>query len=141
MISKKAKQYLKKHSFPIVIKSSGLAFGKGVIIAQTIQEADKTLENIMIKKIFGDAGSEVFIEEFMEGKEVSIHAFSDGKHIALFPTSRDHKAIYEGNKGPNTGGMGTIGPPPEISEKQLEKIKKKIVIPAIKGMKKKRKAF
>lgn len=132
----KAKKYISKQSLPIVIKASGLALGKGVIIAKTQEEAEKTLQDIMIKKVFGDAGNEVVIEEFLEGQEVSIHAFSDGENISLFPTSRDHKPIFEGNKGPNTGGMGTIAPLSEISQKQLEEIKNKIVLPAIKGLKK-----
>ncbi|HSA83558.1 MAG TPA: phosphoribosylamine--glycine ligase [Patescibacteria group bacterium] len=132
-----AKKYLKKQNFPIVIKSDGLAFGKGVIIAQTHQEAEKTLEDILVKKIFGKSGDQVVIEEFLEGTEISIHALSDGKHVSLFPASQDHKAIYEGNKGPNTGGMGTIAPLPEITNAQLEEIKEKIVIPTIKGMMKK----
>jgi phosphoribosylformylglycinamidine synthase subunit PurSL len=138
---KKAQKYIQDHSLPIVIKASGLALGKGVIIAQTLGEAEKTLEEIMVKKIFGDSGNEVVIEEFMQGQEVSTHAFSDGEHVALFPTSRDHKPIYEGNLGPNTGGMGTIAPLPEITDKQLEEIKKKIVLPTIKGMKKRGKTF
>ncbi|MBI5122523.1 phosphoribosylamine--glycine ligase [Candidatus Roizmanbacteria bacterium] len=131
----KAKKYIQKQPLPIVIKASGLALGKGVIIAKTLEEAKKTLEDIMVKKIFGDAGSEIIIEEFMEGKEVSIHAFSDGENVVLFPTSRDYKTIFENNIGPNTGGMGTIAPLPAIIDKQLEEIKNTIVIPAIKGMK------
>jgi len=134
--AKKAKAYVKKHGAPIVIKASGLALGKGVVVAQTLDEALIAVDDAMVNKVFGEAGSEVVIEEFMEGKEVSIHAFSDGEHVVLFPTSRDHKPIFEGNKGPNTGGMGTIAPLPEITKEQLEEIKKKIVLPAIKGMKK-----
>jgi len=90
----------------------------------------------MVKKIFGNAGDEIVIEEFLQGREVSIHAFSDGQHVALFPASRDHKPIFEGNKGPNTGGMGTIAPLLEVTEKQLKEIEKKIVLPAIKGLQK-----
>ena len=134
--AKKAKVYIKKQGAPIVIKASGLALGKGVVVAQTLEEALAAIDDAMINKIFGEAGNEVVIEEFLQGKEVSIHAFSDGEHIALFPTSRDHKPIFEGNKGPNTGGMGTIAPLVEISAKQLEEIKQKIVLPAIKGLKK-----
>ncbi len=133
---KKARQYVKKQGVPIVIKANGLALGKGVVIAHSIEEAEKAIEDSMIKKIFGKSGEEVVIEEYLEGMELSIHAFSDGENIAMFPTSRDHKPIFEGNKGPNTGGMGTISPVAEITKKQLEEIKKTIVIPAIKGMKK-----
>jgi phosphoribosylamine--glycine ligase len=134
--AKKAKTYIQKQTPPVVIKASGLALGKGVIIAQTLEKSEKTIDEIMVKKVFGNAGNEVVIEEFLLGKEVSIHVFSDGENVALFPTSRDHKPIFDGNKGLNTGGMGTIAPLPEISNKQLEEIKKTIVLPAIKGLKK-----
>ncbi len=132
----KAKDYARKHKAPIVIKASGLALGKGVVVAKTINEAINAINDAMVKKVFGDAGSEIVIEEYLEGKEVSIHAFSDGRTISLFPTARDHKPIYDGHKGPNTGGMGTIAPLSEISKKEINEIKEKIVIPAIQGMKK-----
>lgn len=134
--SKKAKTYSKKQTLPIVIKASGLALGKGVIIAQTHKEAETTIDDIMVKKIFGNAGDKVIIEEFLQGKEVSIHAFSDGETISLFPTARDHKPIFECNRGPNTGGMGTIAPLPDVTAKDLELIKNTIVLPAIRGLKK-----
>ncbi len=131
-----AKKYLGKHSFPAVIKASGLALGKGVIISPNLKHALKTIDEIMKKKIFGDAGNEVVIEEFLTGKEISIHVFSDGKTFSIFPTSRDHKPIHDGNKGPNTGGMGTIAPVEKISKKDLETIEKEIVKPALKGLSK-----
>ncbi len=134
--AKKARAYIKKQTPPIVVKASGLSLGKGVIIAQTIEEAERTIDDIMIKKIFGIAGDKVVIEEFLQGKEVSIHAFSDGEYVELFPTSRDHKPIFDGNKGPNTGGMGTIAPLTDVSKEELEIIKKTIVLPAIRGLKK-----
>ncbi|SRR6266568_3870298 len=134
--AQKAKAYIQKVGAPIVIKASGLAFGKGVVVAHTLDAALAAIDDAMVNKVFGKAGEEVVIEEFLTGKEVSIHAFSDGEHVALFPTSRDHKPIYDGNKGPNTGGMGTIAPLPEISAKQIEQIKQAIVLPAIRGLKK-----
>lgn len=134
--AKDAKKYLKNHTFPAVIKASGLALGKGVIISPDLSHAVETIDDVMVKKIFGDAGSEVVIEEFLTGREVSIHVFSDGKTFSIFPTSRDHKPIFDGNKGPNTGGMGTIAPVAEITKKDLEIIKKKIVEPALNGLKK-----
>lgn len=134
--AEKAKAYVKENGAPIVIKASGLALGKGVVVAQTLDEALAAVDDSMVKKVFGDAGAEVVIEEFLQGPEVSIHAFSDGENIALYPTSRDHKPIFDGNKGPNTGGMGTVAPLSEISEEQLEEIKNTIVLPAIRGMKK-----
>lgn len=139
--AKKAKAYVKKQKTPIVIKASGLALGKGVVVAHTLDEALSAIDDAMVNKVFGKAGDELVIEEFMTGKEVSIHAFSDGEHVALFPTSRDHKPIFEGNKGPNTGGMGTIAPVVEITAKELEEIKEKIVLPAIRGLKKRKRKF
>jgi phosphoribosylamine---glycine ligase len=131
-----AKKYLQKHEFPVVIKASGLALGKGVVIANDLKEALSTIDDIMVKKVFGASGAEVVIEEFLEGREISIHVFSDGKTYSMFPTARDHKPIYDGNKGPNTGGMGTIAPVRGVSKKDLEEIKEKIVIPALEGLKK-----
>lgn len=133
----KALAYINKTGLPIVIKASGLALGKGVVIAKTLDEAEKSIDEMMVKKIFGDSGSEVIIEEFLEGKEVSIHAFCDGKTVSLFPVGRDHKAIFEGNKGPNTGGMGTLAPVPGFDEQFIEEINNTIVLPVIKGLKKK----
>ena len=130
----KAKEYAALQSFPIVIKASGLALGKGVIICQTLKEASEALENIMVKKIFGESGNEVVIEEFLTGPEISIHAFTDGENYSIFPTSQDHKKIGEGDTGPNTGGMGTIARVPFVSNKLLRGIEKNIVAPTLKGM-------
>ena len=105
-----AKEYVRRQQFPIVIKASGLALGKGVVIAETIKEANNTLEDMLVKRIFKDSGSEVVIEEFLKGTEISIHAFSDGKTYKMFPSSQDHKRVGEGDIGPNTGGMGAITP-------------------------------
>lgn len=138
---KKAIDYLKKQKLPIVIKASGLALGKGVIIAKTFNEAKNALEEMMIKKIFGKAGTEVVIEEFLEGQEISIHAFCDGKQAIIFPSSKDHKTIFENNQGPNTGGMGTIAPVPWVTKKLIDQIKKTIVEPTIKGLKKRGRPF
>ena len=131
----KARDYLKKQKMPVVIKASGLALGKGVIIAKTLEEAEGALEEIMVKKVFGEAGVEVVIEEFLKGEEVSVHVFSDGETVSVFPASRDHKSIFEGNRGPNTGGMGTVAPAALTNEK-LEEMEQMIVSPIIRGMKK-----
>ena len=130
----KANMYLKTQRFPIVIKASGLALGKGVVIAQTNDEAREALENMMVKKIFGEAGSEVVIEEFLTGPEISIHAFSDGKNYKIFPPSQDHKRRGEGDTGPNTGGIGTIAPLPFVNQELINKIEEEIVAPTLKGM-------
>jgi phosphoribosylamine--glycine ligase len=131
-----AKKYLKTHSFPVVIKASGLALGKGVVIAKDLKGAIKVIDEMMIKKIFGESGSEIVIEEFLTGKEISIHVFSDGKSFSIWPTSRDHKPIFDRNRGPNTGGMGTIAPVPGITKRDMEIIGKQIVKPALDGLKK-----
>ena len=129
-----AKFYVKTRSLPVVIKASGLAQGKGVLICHTQEEAFEALENILVKKVFGDSGDEVVIEEFLTGPEISIHAFSDGVNYKIFPSSQDHKKVGEGNTGLNTGGMGTIGPLPFVNESLMERIEKEIVAPTLKAM-------
>ncbi len=129
-----AKKYLSECSLPIVVKASGLALGKGVVIAQTLTEAETTLEDMMVKKVFGEAGTEVVIEEFMTGPEISTHAFSDGVNYKFFPISQDHKKIGEGDTGLNTGGMGTIAPVPFVDEGLEIQIKNMIVVPTLVGM-------
>ncbi|MBI3485678.1 phosphoribosylamine--glycine ligase [Candidatus Daviesbacteria bacterium] len=138
---KNAVEYLKQQNFPIVLKASGLALGKGVIIAKSVEEGVKGLADIMVKKIFEDAGSEVVIEEFLEGQEISIHVFCDGKNYSIFPSSQDHKAIFDGDKGPNTGGMGTIAPVGWVSDELMDRIEKEIVIPTLAGLKKRGREF
>ncbi|NQY81116.1 MAG: phosphoribosylamine--glycine ligase [Candidatus Caenarcaniphilales bacterium] len=127
--------YVKKQNkYPVVVKASGLALGKGVSICQTEKEAMDFIQKIFIDKIFGKAGNEVVIEEFLQGQEISIHAFCDGKSAMLFPTAQDHKAIYENDQGPNTGGMGTISPLPWLSSDELIDISQTIVLPILKAM-------
>jgi phosphoribosylamine--glycine ligase len=137
----KAKEYVNKQSLPVVIKASGLALGKGVIIAQTREEALEALENMLVKKVFGNAGEEIVIEEFLSGPEISIHAFSDGKNYKIFPASQDHKKIGENDTGPNTGGMGTISPLPFVDDKLMVEIEKNIVAPTIEAMAKDNNSF
>ena len=136
-----AKQYLKQQGFPLVIKAGGLAMGKGVTVALNLNEANQFLFKIMSEKVFGEAGNEVIIEEYLEGKEISVHAFCDGETAIIFPPAQDHKRILEDDKGPNTGGMGTVTPVPGISEEEMEEIKNKIVIPTITALKKRGRPF
>lgn len=131
---KEARKYIDEQKFPLVIKASGLALGKGVIIADTLKGAEQALEEIMGNRIFGNAGNEVVIEEYLRGKEISIHAFCDGTDAKLFPAAQDHKRIFENDKGPNTGGMGTIAPVPWVTDKDLKEIEEKVVIPAIRAL-------
>jgi phosphoribosylamine--glycine ligase len=128
-----ALRYVKTQPVPIVIKADGLALGKGVVIAGTQEEAESTLRSFMVDKAFGDAGESVVIEEFLTGTELSVHAFCDGSAAKIFPVSRDHKRVGDGDTGPNTGGMGTIAPV-EVPDGFLEEVQKTIVVPAIKGM-------
>ncbi len=130
----KAKAYVAGHSLPVVVKASGLALGKGVIICQTHDEAYEALENMLVKKVFGESGSEVVVEEFLTGPEISVHAFSDGKNCKMFPSSQDHKRIGEGNTGLNTGGMGTIAPVPFVSGEMMTRIEKEIIAPTLSAM-------
>jgi phosphoribosylamine--glycine ligase len=120
---------------PVVIKASGLALGKGVAVCKTLDEAKKFLQDVMLNKIFGDSGKEVIIEEFLQGQEFSIHAFSDGNNFQLLPSSQDHKPIYDGGLGPNTGGMGTIAPVPWVSEAMMNDVSSRIVKPELEGLK------
>src|SRR3989344_1831954 len=133
---KSAYDYAAKQTLPIVIKASGLALGKGVVVVKTMDEAKDALKSIMIDKIHGDAGNTVVIEEFLEGQEVSIHAFCDGKTASIFPTSQDHKQIYDRDKGPNTGGMGTIAPVSWTTNEFIQEIKRTVVLPVLKQLKK-----
>jgi phosphoribosylamine--glycine ligase len=129
-------QPINRHAtLPIVIKASGLALGKGVSVCKTTDEAKKFLKEVMVDKIFGDAGNEVVIEEFLQGQEFSIHAFSDGETFKLLPSSQDHKPIFDGGLGPNTGGMGTIAPVPWVSKAIMDEVSSKIVKPALEGLK------
>jgi phosphoribosylamine--glycine ligase / phosphoribosylformylglycinamidine cyclo-ligase len=121
--------------FPIVIKASGLAAGKGVIIAATKKEAIKVLKDIMLDKVFGDAGLDVVIEEYLYGDEISVLTFSDGKTTRTLPSGEDHKRIGDGDKGPNTGGMGVVGPVHEITSDVMQEIEKKILKPTFEGLK------
>lgn len=138
---KEAKEYVARQKFPLVIKADGLAFGKGVVIAQNLPEAEMALKELMEDRIHGDAGSEVIIEEYLEGEEISTHAFCDGQNAMMFPSSQDHKRIFENDEGPNTGGMGTIAPVPGVTTDMLQEIKEKIVLPTLEGLKKRGRPF
>jgi phosphoribosylamine--glycine ligase len=132
---KKALEYLKDQKFPIVIKASGLALGKGVSICQNSKEAKEALTSIMVDKTFGDSGNEVVIEEFLgNDQEISIHCITDGKEVLMFPTAQDHKPIYDGDKGPNTGGMGTYAPIPWAGQEYLEWATEKVIKPTLEGL-------
>lgn len=127
-------QYLKVCKFPVVLKADGLAAGKGVIIAQDYNEAKTAIEEFMVSDVLKGAGKSIVIEEFLQGVEASILTITDGKTIIPFVSSKDHKAIYDGNLGPNTGGMGTLAPNPYCTEKVLQDFKDKIMYPTQQGL-------
>lgn len=134
--SNSARDYLRTQSFPQVIKADGLASGKGVIIAQNIEEANCAIEDIMERKIFGGAGDSVLIEEFLDGQEMSVHAVTDGDAFRLLPSAQDHKRVFDNDRGPNTGGMGAYAPSPLFTPPMREKIENTVFTPLLKILKK-----
>lgn len=129
-----ALDYLKQQPIPVVIKADGLAAGKGVTVARSMEEAVDALQAIMQDKVFGEAGSRVIIEEFMEGQEMSILAFVDGETVRVMPAAQDHKPVYDNDKGPNTGGMGTYSPLPHIDQQIIDEAIADIIIPTANAM-------
>lgn len=134
--------YIKeKNEFPTVIKADGLALGKGVIIPETLEEAEAGVKEIMEDKIFGESGNKVVVEEYLTGPEVSVLAFTDGKCVKPMVSSMDHKRALDGDKGLNTGGMGTVSPNPYYTPEVAEACMQKIFIPTIEAMNKEGRTF
>jgi phosphoribosylamine--glycine ligase len=129
-----AVKYAKGKGAPLVVKADGLAAGKGVIICRSVDEALSALDLIMVQKAFAAAGGKVVVEEFLEGEEASFLAFTDGETVLPLPTSQDHKAIYDNDQGPNTGGMGAYSPAPVVNEKVHREVMEKVMIPTVRGM-------
>jgi len=132
---KKAKAYLDERTPPYVIKADGLAAGKGVIITSNKTKAEDTLDDILVRNRFGNAGARVVIEQFMEGEEVSYFVVTDGDAYRILPSAKDYKRVGEGDKGLNTGGMGAVSPVPFVDEEFHTKTVNQIIIPTIKGLK------
>lgn len=130
----KAKEYLKTCKYPIVIKADGLAAGKGVVICESLEEGLKTIDLFMVSDIFKGAGKKVVIEEFLKGVEASILAITDGHTIIPFLSAKDHKQIFDDNKGPNTGGMGVVCPNPHVTEEVLEDFRVNIMEKTLTGI-------
>lgn len=132
-----AKSYIKNNNrYPVVIKADGLALGKGVVIAEDYSQAESSLDSIMTDKVFGESGNKVVIEEFLTGPEVSVLSFTDGKTIVPMISSMDHKRAFDGDKGLNTGGMGTIAPNPYYTPEIADECMKRIFIPTVEAMNK-----
>jgi phosphoribosylamine--glycine ligase len=126
--------YIQQHGAPIVVKADGLAAGKGVIVAQTEAEAIAAVEDMLSGNAFGDAGHRVVIEEFLVGEEASFIVMADGKHALAMATSQDHKARDNGDKGPNTGGMGAYSPAPIVTPEIHQRVMQEVIAPTLKGM-------
>ncbi|QIW14899.1 phosphoribosylamine--glycine ligase [Pasteurellaceae bacterium RH1A] len=126
--------YLREKGAPIVIKADGLAAGKGVIVATTLQEAEEAVKDMLSGNAFGQAGSRVVIEEFLDGEEASFIVMVDGKHVEPMATSQDHKRVGEGDKGLNTGGMGAYSPAPVVTADIHQRVMQEIIYPTVEGM-------
>ncbi len=131
---KPAEEYIRKMGAPIVVKADGLAAGKGVIVCDTEKQAMDALREIMMNKAFGDAGKKVVIEECLKGEEASFLAFTDGQTVLPLPSSQDHKAVFDNDQGPNTGGMGAYSPAPVVDRLVHRKIMNEIMIPTVRAM-------
>ncbi|XKH59431.1 phosphoribosylamine--glycine ligase [Halomonas sediminis] len=129
-----ALEYLKRQGAPIVIKADGLAAGKGVIVAMSEAEAQAAIRDMLEANTFGDAGARVVIEEFLEGEEASFIVMVDGQHVVPMATSQDHKRAYDGDTGPNTGGMGAYSPAPVITPEVDRRIMKQVILPTVEAM-------
>jgi len=126
--------YSRGQNYPLVVKADGLALGKGVTIAENFPQAERALREALVEKIFGHAGNTVVIEEFLTGRECSVHALVDGKSWLLFPDARDHKRAFDGDRGPNTGGMGTLSPSGRVDEALRARIEREILAPFVRGL-------
>ena len=128
-----AREYIQDRGAPIVVKTDGLAAGKGAIVCQTVEDALAAAENIMGGQ-FGDAGNEIVVEQFMVGEEASFFALCDGRNALPLATAQDHKAVFDGDKGPNTGGMGAYSPAPVMTEEMCQKTMERIILPTMRAM-------
>ena len=129
-----ALNYLKIQQFPLVVKASGLAAGKGVLICQNHAEASHAVTQMLSGEAFGSSGRSIVIEEFLKGTEVSVFILTDGKDYILLPTAKDYKRIGEGDTGLNTGGMGAVSPTPFETAEFLERIREEVIHPTINGL-------
>ncbi|PXF47519.1 Phosphoribosylamine--glycine ligase, chloroplastic [Gracilariopsis chorda] len=136
-----AKTFIREKGAPIVVKADGLAAGKGVILAETVEQALKAVDTILVENKFGSAGSQIVVEEFLDGEELSFFALLDGEVALPLASAQDHKAAYDGDKGPNTGGMGSYSPAPVCNDELREQIMRKVVVPTMEGMKKEGREF
>lgn len=128
------RRYVREHGVPTVIKADGLAKGKGVYVCRTTDEANRAIDDILVKKMFGEAGNEVVVEEFLAGEEASVLAFTDGRNIYPMESAQDHKPALDGDEGPNTGGMGAYSPTPVVTTGIQTRIEREILVPTVHAM-------
>ncbi len=129
-----ALEYVERQTFPLFIKASGLAQGKGAVGCASMGDAKKTLKAVMVEKIFGEAGNSVVIESLLNGPEFSLHALCNGTDYVMLPSSQDHKPVFDGDEGPNTGGMGTVAPLPWVDPSMVESLGQKVVALLLEGL-------
>ncbi len=129
-----AKEYIRAVGAPVVVKADGLAAGKGVIVARSEEEALAAVDQILVQRAFGDAGSRLVVEEFLEGEEASFLAFCDGQHVLSMASSQDHKPVFDGDRGPNTGGMGAYSPAPVLTPELFAEAERTVMRPVVEGM-------
>ena len=129
-----AGDFVRDNDRPWVVKADGLAAGKGVLICKNGQEAEAAIDSILMEKKFGEAGNRIVIEEFLEGEEVSVLAFTDGTSVLALDSAQDHKAAYDGDLGPNTGGMGAYSPASVLTRELREQVMQKILVPTVRAM-------
>ncbi len=129
-----AEAHIRERGAPIVVKADGLCAGKGVVVAQSVEEALDAARSMLVDRVFGDAGATIIIEACLKGLEASVHVIADGERFSLLPAARDHKRALEGDRGPNTGGMGVIAPVPDLDAATLALVERTIVKPTLDGM-------
>ncbi len=130
-----AKRYLDQNPAPYVVKADGLAAGKGVLICANREEAQSAIDEIIVKKAYGQAGEKVVIEEFLQGEEASFMVLTDGDHVLALPSSQDHKRVFDNDQGPNTGGMGAYSPAPVVTQSIEDRVLREVVTPLMAGLK------
>lgn len=131
-----AVEYIKNHNYPLVVKASGLAGGKGVVVCENAEVAEATLHDFMIRRIYGDSGIKILIEEYLHGFEASVICFSNGEDLFPCIPVKDYKKVRDGDEGPNTGGMGSVAPTPEFTDENFEDFKENIMLPTLAALKK-----
>ena len=136
-----ARAFLKTAPFPLVVKADGLAGGKGAVVCGEPSEAEAAVDAMMVKRAFGDAGARILVEEFLSGVEASVIAFTDSRTIAIMESVQDHKRVYDGDRGPNTGGMGAYSPAPVAPERDAERVEREILVPVVHALNKEQRRF